>query len=91
MKKKEREPDYKSFVDKKKIPIITLDPKWHELFPNDAKTPVINQLEKKLNDLLKQQGKLVNEIKDMKKLPNTCLLAVVGYGIKLCERNPCKS
>ena len=68
MRKKQQEPDYKSFVDKKQLPIITLDPKWHELFPNDAKTPVIRQLEKQLTDLLKQQGKLVNEIKDMKKL-----------------------
>lgn len=78
MKKKEREPDYKSFVDKKKIPIITLDPKWHELFPNDAKTPAINQLEKKLNDLLKQQGKLVNEIKDMKKLKMKLMNQIVA-------------
>ena len=68
MRKKQQEPDYKSFVDKKQLPIITLDPKWHELFPNDAKIPVIRQLEKQLTDLLKQQGKLVNEIKDMKKL-----------------------
>lgn len=68
MKKKQQEMDYKSFVDKKKIPIIILDPKWHELFPNDAKTPAIKHLEKKLNELLKQQGKLVNDIKDMKKV-----------------------
>lgn len=78
MKKKAQEPDYKSFVDKKKIPIITLDPKWHELFPNDAKTTVIKQLEKKLNDLLKQQGKLVNEIKDMKKLKMQLMNQIVA-------------
>lgn len=78
MKKKEQEPDYKSFVDKKKIPIITLDQKWHELFPNDAKTPAIRQLEKKLNDLLKQQGKLVNDIKDMKKLKMKLMNQIVA-------------
>ncbi|SET44713.1 hypothetical protein [[Clostridium] polysaccharolyticum] len=78
MRKKEREPDYRSFVNKKKIPIITLDPKWHELFPDDAKTAVIRQLEKKLNDLLKQQGKLVNEIKDMKKLKMQLMNQIVA-------------
>lgn len=78
MRKKQKEPDYKSFVDKKQIPIITLDPKWHELFPNDAKTPVIRQLEKKLTDLLKQQGKLVNELKDMKKLKMKLMNQIVA-------------
>ncbi len=88
MKKKEQEPDYRSFVDKKKIPIITLDPKWHELFPNNVKTPVIKQLEKKLNDMLKQQGKLVNEIKDMKKLKMKLMdqiVASMGEGATKAE------
>lgn len=77
MKKKE-EIDYKAFVAKKKIPIIILDPNWHELFPNDAKTPTIKQLEKKLNDLLKQQGKLVNDMKDMKKLKMKLMNQIVA-------------
>lgn len=77
MKKKETM-DYKAFVDKKQIPIIILDPKWHELFPNDAKTPTIKQLEKKLNDLLKQQGKLVNDMKDMKKLKMKLMNQIVA-------------
>lgn len=78
MKKKEQELDYKSYVEKKKIPIIILDPQWHELFPNDAKTSVIKQLEKKLNDLLKEQGKLVNEIKDLKKLKMKLMNQIVA-------------
>lgn len=77
MKKKEVM-DYKAFVEKKQIPIIILDPKWHELFPNEAKTPTIKQLEKKLNDLLKQQGKLVNDMKDMKKLKMKLMNQIVA-------------
>lgn len=78
MKKKEQEMDYKSFVDKKKIPIIILDPKWHELFPKDAKTPAIKHLEKELNELLKKQGKLVNDIKDMKKVKMRLMNQIVA-------------
>lgn len=77
MKKKEVM-DYKAFVEKKQIPIIILDPKWHELFPNEAKTPTIKQLEKKLNDLLKLQGKLVNDMKDMKKLKMKLMNQIVA-------------
>ncbi|MBR3772621.1 MAG: hypothetical protein IKL07_10170 [Clostridium sp.] len=75
---KKDEIDYRSFVDKKKIPIITLDPNWHELFPNDAKTPTIKQLEKKLNNLLKLQGKLVNDMKELKKLKMKLMNQIVA-------------
>lgn len=78
MRKKEPEIDYKSFINNKKIPIIILDPKWHELFPEDAKTPAIRNLEKKLNDLLKQQGKLVNDMKDLKKLKMKLMNQIVA-------------
>lgn len=78
MRKKEPEIDYKSFINNKKIPIIILDPKWHELFPENAKTPAIRNLEKKLNDLLKQQGKLVNDMKDLKKLKRKLMNQIVA-------------
>lgn len=78
MRKKEPEIDYKSFINNKKIPIIILDPKWHELFPENAKTPAIRNLEKKLNDLLKQQGKLVNDMKDLKKLKMKLMNQIVA-------------
>lgn len=77
MRKKEPEIDYKAFIHNKKIPIIILDPKWHELFPEQAKTPAIKNLEKKLNDLLKQQGKLVNDMKDLKKLKRKMMSQIV--------------
>ena len=51
-----------------KIPILTLDSRWHEIFPEHEKTRLIRNLEGSLNELLKKQGKLVNDIKDMKKL-----------------------
>lgn len=41
----------------KKMPIITLDNSWHQLI-TEIKTPQIGNLEKELNKLLKEQGKL---------------------------------
>ncbi len=76
-KSKNQEMDLKAIVDKKKIPILILDPKWHELFPEEAKTPAIRKLEKELTELLKQQGKLVNDMKDMKKLKSKLLNQIV--------------
>ena len=51
----------------KKIPILTLDKKWYQLFPEEKRKEV-SELEQQLNALLKQQGKINNEIKDIKRL-----------------------
>lgn len=73
MGKKENKTDFKSIVKNKKLPILTIDARWHDLFPEDAKTPEIKELEQRVNQHLKRQGKLVNDIKDMKKLKNSLI------------------
>jgi hypothetical protein len=70
MGKKEKKYDFLQVVKTRKLPILTLDVRWHELFPEDEKTAQIRELEQSVNNLLKKQGKLVNDIKDMKKLKN---------------------
>ncbi len=65
--------DFDNIVKNKKLPILTLDARWHELFPEDTKTSRIKELEQEVNNLLKRQGKLVNDIKDMKKLKNSLI------------------
>ena len=71
MAKKEKKYDFQKVVKNKKLPILTLDTRWHELFTEDEKTSGIKELEQKVNNLLKKQGKLVNDIKDMKRLKNS--------------------
>ncbi|HHX60955.1 MAG TPA: hypothetical protein GX707_09635 [Epulopiscium sp.] len=44
-------------LQKEKIPIITLDHSWHQLIA-EIKTPQIGVLEKELNNLVKEQGRL---------------------------------
>ncbi len=43
-------------LTEQKMPIIILDHSWHQLL-KEIKTPQLEALEKKLNDLLKKQGK----------------------------------
>lgn len=57
---------YKPALSKKKLPILTLDNNWHKLFTQANETPEIKKLEKKLNDLLKEQGKVNTEEKKLK-------------------------
>lgn len=71
MGKKEKKIDFDSIVKNKQLPILTLDARWHELFSDNEKTAEIKELEIQVNQLLKKQGKLVNDIKDMKKLKNS--------------------
>lgn len=59
---------YKPAMAGKKIPILTLDHKWHRLFTQIDSNPEIKKLEDELNELLKRQGKVNTETKDIKKL-----------------------
>ena len=53
---------FRSALSEKKIPILTLDNKWHQLFTQQECTDEIRDMECELNGLLKRQGK-VNEKK----------------------------
>lgn len=64
----EIEEKYKTLITEKKIPILILDNKWHQLFQYEKKTVQIKKLEQELNRLLQRQGKLVNEIKAVRKV-----------------------
>jgi hypothetical protein len=76
--KKDKKIDFYSIVKDKKLPILTLDARWHEVFPEDHKTSEIKNLEQRVNNLLKKQGKLVNDIKDMKRLKNDLIKDIMA-------------
>ena len=54
---------FRTALEGKKIPILTLDHKWHKLFTQTGDNDEIHALETVVNDLLKRQGKLNTEIK----------------------------
>ena len=60
----------------KKTHLLVLDQKWHELFKNKKPGKVIN-LEKKLNALLKEQGKLTTESKEYYNLKKKIMQEIV--------------
>lgn len=61
----------------KKIPILTLDNKWHRLFTQSEFTPELKSLEKNLNELLKRQAKVTTESKELKKIKKKLMDDVV--------------
>lgn len=77
MRKRRKDKSFNSIIENKKVPILTLDSRWHELFPEEKKTYRLKGLEKDVNDLLKLQGKLVNDIKDMKNLKKSLVKDIV--------------
>lgn len=63
----EAEEKYLNELRKVRVPLLTLDPRWHQLFPDHLKTKQLVKLEKELNKLIKQQGQASNDIKDYEK------------------------
>ncbi len=69
----------------KKIPILTLDKKWHQIFVRAEKTPEIKELETKLNDLLKRQGKVNTETKQINGLKKKLMSEIIDLSARLDE------
>lgn len=46
------------------VPILILDERWHQIFPNQKKTQVIKELETKLRESFKRQAKLSEELEN---------------------------
>ncbi|MCD7825602.1 MAG: hypothetical protein LUH14_06555 [Clostridiaceae bacterium] len=63
----ELEGRYWDAVSQKRVPLLTLDPRWHQLFPDHKKTKELIRLENKLNKLVKQQGQTNQNLKDYEK------------------------
>ena len=61
----------------KNIPILTLDERWYHLINEKNKTDEIVYWEKQVNELLKKQGRINNDIKDIKKLKKQLINDVV--------------
>lgn len=62
----------------KKIPILVLDQRWHKLFPGGRKTENIVMLEKELNQLIKEQAKTIQTLKELKSAKKSLMDAIVS-------------
>lgn len=89
MKKKgdsERREIFSRALEGKRIPILTLDNKWYRLLTDEARATV-SGIEKQLNVLLKRQGKLNTDTKEMKRLKKKLVNDIMPL-VDEAERNP---
>lgn len=70
----------------KKIPVLTLDNNWHRLFTQAEPSEEITQLEQELNALLKKQGKLNTDTKEIRKLKKRLMDEIVTLMNELGEK-----
>ena len=64
---------YRPALYGKKIPILTLDCKWYQLFRHKGMTPEISRKADELNVLLRRQGKINTQSKQIKGLKKKLL------------------
>lgn len=69
---------FKEAIAGKKLPILTLDNKWHRLFTQNNQDKETKKLVDKLNELLARQGGLNSEIKDIKRLKTKLMGEIVS-------------
>ncbi len=73
------EEKFREAIKEKRIPVLVLDNKWHKLFKKTGTTDEIIELEGKLTDLLKRQGKLNNDVKGLKKIKADLMNDIVAH------------
>ena len=78
MAEESKDKEFQTAVSGKNVPTLTLDNKWHKLMAEVGKTKEMEKLEEKLNDLVKHQGKITNELKDLKKIKANLMNEIVS-------------
>lgn len=73
-----KDEQFKNAISNRTIPVLILDPKWHKLFGKTGSSDEIRELEGKLQELLKRQGKLNNQNRDLKKIKNNLMDEIVS-------------
>ena len=70
--------DIFKLIKRTKVPVLTLDRKWLNLFNNDDKSPEIKALEEKVNAALKSQGSINSQRDELKGLKKTLMKEIVS-------------
>lgn len=82
-----RDEIYEAALKNKKIPILTLDHRWHLLFGKAEPTEAVVRLEEELNELIKRQGKLNTESKEIHRLKKRLMSEIIPM-VDSLERKP---
>ncbi len=76
-RKKNQSIDFRSAFRGKKVPLVTLDERWLTLFPPEEMTEQMKNLQHKMNELLKHQGRAVENIKGYKRYKNQLMQEIM--------------
>lgn len=82
--------DFQNALKNKSIPVLTLDHKWHQLFTQGNCDPRIKELSDELNQVLKRQGKITTETKEIKKIKSNLMKEIVEIMDSLNNAEPSK-
>lgn len=74
----QKEEEFKIALNGVKVPVLTLDNKWYRLFRDLTDYPNVVEKEKELNELLKRQGKINTEVRDLKKVKKKLMDEIVS-------------
>ena len=83
--KKESE-EFRASLEKVQLPILVLDNKWHQLFQMIGKNQQMKDAEEQVNHLLKEQGRLNQDIKEFKKIKSNLMEEIVANMDQLEEK-----
>ena len=82
---------FKPALAGKRIPLLTLDHKWHQLFTQTQPDHNILRLENELNELLKRQGKAKSETDKIKALKRQLMHEIVEHADEFSMGNDQKA
>lgn len=75
---KTKENVFRQALKGKKIPILTLDNKWYQLFTRENNDPKTEQLAEELKALVAKQGQINSDLKDIRKLKTKLMDEIVA-------------
>ena len=78
MAKKTEEKSYRDYIDMKRIPILPLDNRWHQLFPENNKPARIKKLEKEVMTLVKKESSVNQDLKNLVKAKKKLMNQIVN-------------
>lgn len=73
-----KENEFKEALKGKKLPILTLDNKWYQLFTQHNNHPDTDALAEQLKALVAKQGKFNTEVKEIRKLKSKLMDEIVA-------------
>lgn len=76
-KKATNEYSCEGVINMRKVPLLPLDNRWHQLFPATEKSVHIKKLEDEVMSIIKQESRISKELKDLGKLKKKLMSEIV--------------